>query len=77
MQTMPGPPSLFSTADFPTIGLNQLGQRLMTEETQSNVTPQVKEEKFSSSSPSPKKEQKNNENKSTEQSNKKVRSLNA
>ncbi|CAF0740473.1 unnamed protein product [Rotaria sordida] len=74
VQTMPPPPSLSSADDFPTIGLSQLGQRLITDENQPTVTTQVKEEKLPSP-PLPSssiKQEKKDENKSTVQSNKKA-----
>jgi hypothetical protein len=45
VQALPPPPSLSSTNDFPSIGLSELGRRLINEENESTVTTQVKEEK--------------------------------
>ncbi|CAF0775306.1 unnamed protein product [Rotaria sp. Silwood1] len=77
VQAMPPPLSLSSTNDFPTIGLSQLGQRLITDENQPTLTAQTKEEKpplplppSSTTSSSSIKQEKKDENKSTVQSNK-------
>ena len=45
VQMMSSAPSLASTDDFPTIGLTQLGQRLITEETEPKATNDKKEKK--------------------------------
>jgi len=82
VQAMPPPPPLSSTDDFPTIGLNELGRRLITEENEFIVPKEVKEEKLplptppSSSTKQAKKDEtrtKQDETASTVQSNKKVR----
>ena len=77
IQAMPPPPSFSSTDDFPTIGLSELGQRLITEENEPIVETPKKEKKPPSPIPPPppsavKQEKKPDENKSTVQSNKKV-----
>jgi hypothetical protein len=74
VQAMPPPPALSSAEDFPTIGLNELGRRLITEENQPAAVTQIKEEKRPSQPPPPppKKPEKKDENKSTVQPNKKV-----
>jgi len=84
VQAMPPPPPLSSTNDFPTIGLNELGRRLIAEENEFIVPTEVKEEKLplptppSSSTKQPKKDEtttkqvKQDETASTVQSNKKV-----
>jgi hypothetical protein len=81
VQAMPSPPSLSSTDDFPTFGLSELGRRLITEENESTMTAEVKEEKSLPPPPPPPtpprpssttKQEKKEENKSTVQSTKKV-----
>jgi hypothetical protein len=87
VQAMPPPPPLSSTDDFPTIGLNELGRRLITEENEFIVPKEVKEEKLPLPPPPPPpsstkqakkdetttKQVKQDEIASTVQSNKKVR----
>jgi hypothetical protein len=80
VQAMPPPPSLSSTSDFPSIGLNELGRRLITDENESTATTQVKEEKPLPTPPPPpppsssstRKQEKKEENNSTVQSPNKV-----
>jgi hypothetical protein len=86
VQAMPPPPPLSSNDDFPTIGLNELGRRLITEENEFIVPTEVKEEKLLLPPPPPPsstkqakkdetttKQVKQDETTSTVQSNKKVR----
>ncbi|CAM2700391.1 unnamed protein product [Rotaria socialis] len=72
LHSMPTPPPLSSTDDFPTIGLSQLGQRLITEESQTTVTTQLNDKKPPATLPTSKKQQKKDENKPIDQSNKKT-----
>lgn len=69
-------PSLSSMEDFPTVGLSELGRRLIVEDNVPTPTAQVKKEEKPALPPQPiVKEEKKQENKPSAQSNKKVHSI--
>ena len=76
VHAMPPAPALSSMDDFPAVGLNELGRRLIVEDNVPTPTAQVKKEGKPATPPQPiVKEEKKQENKPSVQSTKKVHAI--